>query len=65
MKEVPTPTFPFSLLDLPMGALPRWAPRNHALVTSIRAFWSQLTQVTSSKAAPAGTTGQHIGQHIT
>lgn len=56
MKELPTPTFPFSLLDLPMGAIPRWAPRNHALVTSIQAFWGHLTQATARKtAAPVRT----------
>lgn len=52
MKELPTPTYPFSLIDLPMGALPRAVPRDHTLVTSIRAFWSQLTQVTARKATP-------------
>ncbi len=51
MKELPTPTFPFSLLDLPMGTLPRQVPRNHALVTSIQTFWGQLT-----RRAPKGTT---------
>lgn len=43
MKEVPTPTFPFSLINLPMGALPRAAKHDQNLVASIRAYWRQLT----------------------
>lgn len=43
MKEVPTPTFPFSLINLPMGALPRAAKHDQNLVASIRAYWHQLT----------------------
>ncbi|MEN9395819.1 MAG: hypothetical protein RLZ81_349 [Pseudomonadota bacterium] len=58
MKELPTPTYPFSLLDLPMGSLPRLAPRNHALVASIRAFWSQLTRVTARQAAARDSTSR-------
>ena len=43
MKEVPTPTFPFSLINLPMGALPRAAPHDPQLVASIKAYWHRLT----------------------
>ncbi len=43
MKEIPTPTFPFSLINLPMGALPRSVTHDHNLVASIRAYWHQLT----------------------
>ena len=51
MKEVPTPTFPFSLINLPMGALPRSATHDQNLVASIRAYWHQLTHLV---AKPSG-----------
>ncbi len=42
MKEVPTPTFPFSLIHLPMGALPPGASHNRQLVASIKDYWQRL-----------------------
>ena len=42
MKEVPTPTFPFSLINLPMGALPPGASHDRQLVASIKDYWQRL-----------------------
>ena len=53
MKEVPTPTFPFSLINLPMGALPRAAPHDQTLVASIKAYWQQLTHPVARQNTPS------------
>ena len=56
MKELPTPTFPFSLINLPMGALPRSASGDQNLVSSIRAYWNQLTRSAAKKDTAPPTT---------